>query len=40
MDSKIQGKNLAFFGVLGKVLDEFWGNFPVFYAILRYITLY
>ena len=40
MESKIQGKHFAFLGVLGKVLDEFWGNFPVSYAILRYITLF
>ena len=47
MDSKIQGKTLPFFEVLGKVLgesggilEEFWGYFPLKHAILRYITLF
>ena len=29
-------ENLICFEVLGKVLEEFWGYFPLFYAILRY----
>ena len=40
MDSKNQGKTWPFLEVLGKVLEDFWGNFPVSFAILRYITVY
>ena len=37
---KKSGQHLAFFEVLGMVLEEFWGYFPVSYAILRIFPLF
>ena len=40
MELKNQGKTVPLLVVLGKVLEEFWGNFPLFHAIFGYITLF
>ena len=41
------GNNLAFFEVLGKILEDaggilvdFWGYFPLFYVILQYFNAF
>ena len=46
MDSKMYGRTWPLFEVLGEVLGyfrliliDFWDSFPLFHAILHYITL-